>query len=1089
MNKLFKYFLLFLFLTSSILVLNPVEVFAQFGQNKVQYKEYDWYYIQTKHFDIYYSEDGKVNAEFAAAAAEDALEDLQERLDYQINNRISLIIYNSHNDFQETNTTDGYLGQGTGGFTEPFKNRVVFPFEGDYKKYRHVIHHELVHAVMRDMLYGGTIQNIVSRGITLQLPHWFHEGMAEYLSSNWETNSDMFIRNAIINDFLPDIQQLSGYFGYRGGQSIFKYIADKYGKEKVGELLTRINDVGDFERGLKATLGITLEELSEKWKKDIKVHFWPDIATREEPDEFSKRLTDTKKSIGFYNTSPAISPIGDKMAFISDRDIFLDVYVRDIRDKDEIEKIVSSGTTFDFEELNVLYPTLTWSPDNEHIALALKKGGDDVITVINVETKEYSSLPFSFGGIGSVSWSPDGKKIAFAAHNAAQSDIYVYNFDTKKITNITDDIFTDSQPSWGPNSEKIYFSSDRGEYLTSFMLPENFNIFEHNYKQLDLYQTDLHTNKITRLTDWEFSDEKSVVVSPKDDAILFVSDKNGITNIYKMSIKDISKNDADSIPSDFAKPITNSLNQLEQLSLSQDGMKLIYTTLFKKGYNIFLINDPFNLSEEFDSLETTGFMASVLANNAYGLDSEVAFLADSKLPDTTQINTDKKPIFLADKEKKKEGKRSFIFTGDLIVDSGDEVEEDSTTSKDYSNFVFSPTGDSQFKTNKDSEKDEDLFTQKLDENGNYLVNRYKVNFTPDLIYANAGFSTFYGLIGTTVMSFSDMLGNHRLIGITGFQVDLKNSDYGLSYYYLAKKVNFGVDLFHTARFVYLTRGKSYNLFRFRNYGGSISTTIPLSRFNRFETSFTGILTSSENLESFTEPMEKLFYTIPSVSFVHDNTMWGYYSPIQGTRYKATVFGNFGFDDPRRSFYSVTWDYRKYIRFLFDNSVVFRFSGGYSGGNNPQRFMLGGTDNWINRTFATGNVPIDNASDFAFLTPAMPLRGYNYAEQLGTKYLLLNLELRLPIIRYLVAGPIIPLFFQNVIGTAFLDVGTAWTENENFDIGFKSNKKDLTKGMLVGTGFGARSYVIFFLLRFDVAWAYDFEGFSKPKYYFSIGFDF
>jgi len=1080
MNKLITYCFLFLFLASS--------VFAQFGQNKVQFKEYNWFYIQTKHFDVYYSEEGKINAEFAAAAAEDALEDLQERLDYEINNRISLIIYNSHNDFQETNTTDGYLGQGTGGFTEPFKNRVVFPFEGDYKKYRHVIHHELVHAVMRDMLYGGTIQNIVSRGITLNLPHWFHEGMAEYLSSNWETNSDMFIRNAIINDFLPDIQQLSGYFGYRGGQSVFKYIADKYGNEKVGELLTRINDVGSFEHGLKSTLGINLEELSEKWKKDIKVHYWPDIATREEPDEFSKRLTETKKTIGFYNTSPVISPLGNKMAFISDRDIYLDVYVRDLRDKDDIDKIVSSGTTFEFEELNVLYPTLTWSPDNEHIALASKKGGNDVITIINAETKEYKSLPFNFGGIGSVSWSPDGKKIAFAGHNAAQSDIYVYNFDTEKVSKVTDDIFTDSQPSWGPKSETIYFSSDRGEYLTPFMLPENFNIFEHNYKQLDLYQTNLNSNKITRLTDWEFSDEKSVVVSPKGDEILFVSDKNGIINIYKMAIDDFSKTDKDTVPSNFAKPITNSLNQLEQLSLSQDGMKLIYTTLFKRGYNIFLIDDPFNLHEELDSLEMTDFMASVHANAMYGLESEIAFLANSKLPDSTQVASEEKPIFLADEEKKKEGKRNFIFTGDLVVDKDEEVEQDST-SKDYSNYVFSQDGESEFNIGKTSEKDENLFTQKLDDNGNYLVNRYKVNFTPDLIYANAGYSTMYGLIGTTVMSFSDMLGNHRLIGITGFQVDLKNSDYGLSYYYLAKKVNFGVELFHTARFVYLSRSTGYNLFRFRNYGGSISSSFPLSKFNRFEASFTGILTSSENLDSFSEPMEKLFYTIPSVSFVHDNTMWGYYSPIQGTRYKATVFGNFGFDDPRRSFYSVTWDYRKYIRFLYDNSVVFRFSGGYSGGNNPQRFMLGGTENWINRTFATGSVPIENASDFAFLSPAMPLRGYNYAQQIGTKYMLLNLELRLPIIRYLLAGPIIPLFFQNVIGTAFIDAGTAWNTNEDFNIDFKSNKNDLSKGMLIGTGFGARTVVIFFLLRFDVAWAYDFEGFSKPKYYFSIGVDF
>ncbi len=1055
-------------------------VFSQFGQNKVQYNEYDWLYIQTEHFDIYFSEEGRTNAEFAAEVAETALTDLQERLKYQINNRISLIIYNSHNEFQETNTTDGYLGQGTGGFTEPFKNRVVFPFEGDYKKYRHVIHHELVHAVMRDMLYGGTVQNIISRGITLQLPHWFHEGMAEYLSSNWETNSDMFIRNAIINDFLPDIQQLSGYFGYRGGQSVFKYIADTYGREKVGELLINIKDAGRFEEGLKNTLGLTLEELNDKWKKDIKIHYWPDIATREEPDDFSKRLTETKKSIGFYNTSPVISQSGEKMAFISDRDIYLDVYVRDIKNKENIEKVVSSGTTFDFEELNVLHPTLTWSPDGKYIALALKQGGKDIINIIDIKTHEYKKLPFGFKGIGSVSWSPDGNQIAFNAHDAKQSDIYIYNFDTKQVIQVTNDIFTDSQPTWGPKSENIFFSSDRGKFLDNLSVPNNFNLFDFNYKQIDLYQTNLKYKNIKRLTDWEFSDEKSAIVSPNGDELIFVSDKNGIFNIYKMQLD--ANDNSDSIASDNAKPITNSLNQLEELSLSRDGMKLIYTTLYKQGYNIFLVNDPFNLQIDKDSLELTDYMASLINGNNFS--SEITFLGNSSNRDTISSTYSNRTTDIDSTEEKVE-KRRFIFTGNLVEDNSNS-DKDTTESNDYSNYIFSPSTE---KYTMEKEEEENLFTKKLDEDGNYLVNRYKVNFTPDLIYANAGYSTMYGLIGTTVMSFSDVLGNHRLVGITGFQVDLKNSDYGLSYYYLAKRINIGIETFHTARFVYLYRQNNYDLFRFRNYGGTVSASFPISKFNRFEVAASALLTSSENLENFSEPMEKIFYTIPSVSFVHDNTMWGYYSPIQGTRYKATLFGNLGLDNSRRSFYSVTADYRKYFRFLYDNSFVFRFSGGYSGGANPQRFMLGGTENWINRTFATGTVPLDNASDFAFLSPAMPLRGYNYAQQIGTKYMLINLELRMPIIRYLIAGPIIPLFLQNVIGTAFIDAGTAWNEDSELSLSFKRESADLSKGMLVGTGFGARSFILFFLVRFDVAWAYDFEGFSKPKYYFSIGVDF
>ena len=37
-----------------------------FGQKKVQYRDFDWNFIQTPHFDIYYYGDQKALAEFAA---------------------------------------------------------------------------------------------------------------------------------------------------------------------------------------------------------------------------------------------------------------------------------------------------------------------------------------------------------------------------------------------------------------------------------------------------------------------------------------------------------------------------------------------------------------------------------------------------------------------------------------------------------------------------------------------------------------------------------------------------------------------------------------------------------------------------------------------------------------------------------------------------------------------------------------------------------------------------------------------------------------------------------------------------------------
>lgn len=1057
-----------------IFLLTAIQIFAQFGQNKVQYKEFDWYYIQTKHFDIYFSSQGKKIAEFASKAAEDALDKLQNNFDYLINNRITLIIYNSHNDFQETNTTYSYLGQGTGGFTEPFKNRVVLPFEGSYDKFRHVIHHELVHAVMSDMLYGGSLQNIIAKNIRLQLPLWYHEGMAEYQSSGWETNTDMFIRNAVMNESLPDINRLGGYWSYRGGQSVMAYIARTYGNEKIGEILHKTQTTGSLQEGLKASIGLDLEELNERWRNYFKKQYWPEIAFRKNPDEFAKRLTNNEKDGGFYYTSPAISPQGDKIVFISDRDIYLDIYLMDANTGKILDKIIESGRANDFEELNILFPSLTWSPDNKTIALSLKSNGYDRIYTYDTEEEKLKELPIKMDGIESVSWSPDGSKIAFVGADAQQSDIFVYDLNKEELQNLTGDIFSEFDPRWASNSKTVFFSSDRGRFTDPTKIPENFDIYYHNFRQLDLYSIDIETLKITRLTDWEYSDESSPVNSPDGDEILFVSDKNGITNLYKKRVVLTDEDTVTSVLELPAYPLTNSLNGIDQISASADGKKMVFTSLYKMGYNLFMLNNPFEL-DPVEELQNTKYIDELLESSEKQFDP---FVFAEVMTDSTS----EEPLVKSDMmDTSKVDDSSKIITGQFIQD-------DSTNGEivDYSRFVF---GDAiaQVDSSKSFNRSK-LFSAKLDDEGNYLLNKYKIDFTPDLIYANAGYSTLYGVLGTTVLLFSDVLGNHRLIGITSLQIDLKNSDYGLAYYYLPKRINYGVEGFHTARFVYLSRNNGADLFRFRNYGGVVSASYPLNRFFRLDGSLGVFSTSSENLDNYSEPSKKRTFIIPSLSFVHDNTLFGYTSPIEGTRYKFTLFGNPGINDSERSFYSFLWDYRTYLRFWFDNHFAFRFSGGYSGGANPQRFFIGGTDNWINREFATGEVPLEDPEDFAFFTPGLPLRGYDFAEQIGSKYSLLNLELRMPLIRYLVTGPL-PIFFQNILGTAFIDVGSAWNDNEKLQFFTKDeNGNTVTKDLLIGTGVGFRLYFLF-LWKMDIAWKYNVDSFSSPRYYFSIGLDF
>lgn len=1043
-----------------------MSLFAQFGENKVQYKDFTWYYIQSEHFDIYFNSHGSHLAEYTSKEAEKDLKLLEKSFNYRINNRITIIIYNSTNDFQETNVTDQYLGEGIEGFTEIFKNRVVVQFMGSYKEFKHLIHHELTHAVMNDLFYGGSLQNIVSNNISLSLPQWFNEGMAEYQALGYDKNTDMFMRDAVINEYVPDIQRMSGYVSYRAGENLFHYIADKYGKQKIGELVNKIKGSSSLEVGFKESLGLSLKELDKRWQLYLKKTYWPDIASRKSPDDFAKRLTDPEKGDGFYNTSPTISPQGDKIAFISNRNYYFDVFIMNAIDGKIIKKLVKGNRSADFEQLNVVTPGLSWSPDETKIALTAKSDGDDILYIINVNSEDKETLPIRLDGIQSVAWSPNGKYLAFIGHTAVQSDVYIYDLDSKTLTNLTNDVFTDNDPAWSPDSKNIFFSSDRGNYLSRAAVPDTFKIYNYNTAYSNIYSINIDSKKIDRISDKEDCDNRYPVVSPDGKEILFISDKNGINNIYKEKLVPDGTDSLKNLHELDPIPVTNSLNGLQQLSISSDGKKLVFSSLDKGSYNLFLMNNPFDAKTDTAKLIPTKFVTELRENEKELVKN--GNQQSSKI-DTTSLAFAKKPV----------GENPAINNSKLYGDS---------IIVDLNNYVFGDTSKTEALVDTASNNNFNL-TDNLDKHGDYKVNKYKITFTPDIVYANAGYSSLYGLLGTTILSFSDMLGNHRLIAQTSLQIDLKNSDYGLAYFYLANRMNYGLQAFHVARFVYLSRGFGANLFRFRNYGAVMSVSYPLNKFYRFDAGLSWLNISQENLDNPYEPTTKASYLFPTVSFVHDNSLWGSTAPIDGTRYRFDALAAPGIYNSKLSFYSFLGDYRTYFRFWDNYSFAFRLSGGFSGGNNPQRFFIGGTENWINRQFATTDIPINSVSDFAFLTAALPLRGYDYAQEIGTKYTLMNMELRFPLIRYLVTGAL-PILFSNIQGVAFFDAGSAWNYSDKLRLFQRNNRGAIvSKDLLMGTGVGARIFLFYFLVKFDVAWAYNYNTFSQPKFYISLGTDF
>jgi len=1026
-------------ITIIIFVVLTLSTFAQFyGVNKVQYEDFDWQYIQSEHFDVYFYEGGYDIARFTAEAAESSYVSIKNTFKFDITERVAIIVYKSHNDFQQTNVVYSYLSEGIGGVTELFKNRIVLPYEGNYDQFRHVIHHELVHAVMNDMLYGGSVQSLVS-GQVVQVPTWFAEGIAEYESQRWTAELDMVVRDATITGYLPPIDFLD-YLPYQGGASVFRYIAQKYGDEKVSEILHKVKGSFRFESAFRSALGIGFKDLTEEWQKQMKREYWPDIADRKEPGEIAKALTDHWEDKNYRNASPAISPMGDKIVFLSDRDDgYLSVYLLDVHEGEIEEQLISGETSEDFEELHFLTPGMSWSPDGKKIVLAAKAGDSDALYVMDVyteETEQYKFEDIEFDGIFSPSWSGVDNRIAFVGNVNGASDIYIFDLDSKKVQNITNDIFSDKNPSWSSDGKRLVFTSDRGSHLDDKIQVEQFDMHLHEFENDDIYVLELEDNTITRITDKE-SKEDFAIFFPDRDSLAYISNENGISNIYFHDL-----NTHQSIP------VSNLITGAFQLGFDKKAQKMVFTSFYKGGWDIYLLKNPLDL----EPVELT----------------LTEFFKKREKEKTQPVEED-----------------TFV---DLVKDTTYAGGEKAPNVKDYSKFVFA---DIERKTPQKKEVVElDEADYKNDE-GEYKIKNYKIKFSPDIINGTAGYDTYFGLQGFTQIALSDMLGNHKIYIGTDLVFDLRNSSLSVQYWYLPNRIDYGIYAYHVANFFSTA---SDGLFRFRNYGFGLSMSRPFNKFSRLDLSLNWYNVNLEYLNFNDRPDTKITTILPSISYVRDQIRWGITGPMDGSRSVISATFSPKYTENSLDFQTFKLDYRKYFPLANWYNFAFRLYAGTSHGSNPQNFYLGGVDNWFNRSF-NGSLRVKRIEEVFFSEFVTPLRGARYYEMDGNHFGLANLEFRFPLIPYIPLFGSYPSFQPNITfgpmqWVLFADVGSAWDNTETWKGVFKDEKgKTRMRDLLSGYGIGARLFLFGLLMRWDVAWRYDIATTAKPRYYWSIGADF
>ncbi len=1096
MNKMFKYYLLL----GTLLVLACTQIvdaqfyrgmYQEFGKNRLQFFEPNWQHMDFEEFNVYFYGTGRPLAEYTTHEGKATLKRLEKILDYRMRGKVYILIFNTQSEFEQSNVgLELPDSEGIGGTTRLQGNKLFVYFNGSHKDLQRQIRGGLTQVVVNQMMFGNNWKEMVKNSALMSIPDWYLNGIVSYATQNWSVDVDDKLRDLVLNGQMGKFNRLTGADATFAGHALWYYISEVYGPEVIPNILYMSKISRNIESGFLFVLGKSLDNLVESAQKYYLAKYVADDAQRKLPKSDPLKIK-TKKSRTYQRIS--LSPNAEYVAFTSNELGQYKVWLHDVAKK-KTKRLMRGDHKLD-RIPDVSYPLLAWNPSSEVLAVIYSKKGKVLLELFDMQTKKWDKRELvRIDKVLSFNFSSDGRRLVISGIKNSQSDLFVFNLAQNSMQQVTNDIYDDLTPSFIPGTNEIIFASNRASDSTKFkkdadLFMDNNDLFIYDYKEKpDVYK---------RLVNSQDYDEQ-FPYAINANMFTFLSGENGIRNRYVGSVDStISYIDTTIHYRYFTEttPVSNYKRNILYQSISISDKK--YAEMIKyKGKYKFYIEDFKSVTEE--EVEQTGYRETV----------------GEKIKAKERLNSEKAEQFAVIDPPDRD---ALIYKNDSILDINNYMfEGDIRRNPQKPNGPIKDSKLITLKTVKTEKVETTPEVFKFPKQENYRLAFVATDITTaaDFDFANQLYQPFNGGpynnpgMGVVVkISMFDLMEDHSITGGMRYGFNGNSTEYFLNYTNRRKRLD-------------KTYGFQRQKLKQNSAEGYPIESIIHQAKGTFSWPFSKVLAvkgtvnlrNDRNIVKAIDDRSLQAEDFSSnwgglkVELIYDDTRDKALNIKNGTRFKIFAESYTELASTLSDINILGADFRFYQKIHRNIIWANRIAGSTSFGKRKLVYYLGSVDEWMNissepRFNSEQNIARDQ--NFFWQALATNMRGFSQNIRNGNTFVVVNSELRIPIFQYLIAKPIKSEFIKNFQIIGFGDVGTAWTGPNPYSDENAFNTKTITTGgsdvtvrinnkkdpLVGGVGFGLRTKLMGYFLRFDYGWGIEDGIFLKPLPMLSLGLDF